>query len=125
MQYRQPFEGEYPISQEYGKTPYNANHTGIDYACPAGTPILASEAGTVMQAGWLYGGWGECVIIQHADGIATLYAHLSQVVVKVGEHVERSQIIGYSGSSGNSTGPHLHFEVIVNGSTKNPINYLK
>ena len=110
MEYRQPFEGEYPITQTYGKTPYTANHTGIDYGCPTGTPILASEAGTVKQAGWLQGGWGECVIIQHDDGVATLYAHLSLVMVTVGEHVERSQIIGYSGSTGNSTGPHLHFE---------------
>lgn len=110
MYYRQPFEGSYPITQGYGKTPYNDNHTGIDYALPEGTPVLASEAGTVMQAGWLYGGWGECVIIQHDDGNSTLYAHLKSVAVVVGQKVQRSQIIGYSGNTGNSTGPHLHFE---------------
>ena len=110
MYYRQPFEGSYPITQGYGETDTSPFHTGIDYACPIGTPILASEAGTVRQAGWLYGGWGECVIIEHSDGNATLYAHLKTVCVVVGQVVQRSQLIGYSGSTGNSTGPHLHFE---------------
>ena len=110
MYYRQPFEGSYPITQNYGETDTSPFHTGIDYACPMGTPILASEAGTVRQAGWLYGGWGECVINEHSDGNATLYAHLKTVCVVVGQVVQRSQLIGYSGSTGNSTGPHLHFE---------------
>ena len=110
MYYRQPFKGEYPITQYYGKTPYSANHTGIDYACPAGTPILASESGTVVHSGWLQGGWGYCVIIRHSDGNATLYAHLGECKVSVGEKVKKGQVIGLSGSTGNSTGPHLHFE---------------
>lgn len=116
MEYRQPFEGEYPITQKYGEKDTSVFHTGIDYACPSGTPILASEAGTVISAGWLNGGWGYAVIIQHADGNATLYAHLKMVAVKVGQHVKRSEVIGYSGSTGNSTGPHLHFEARHNAS---------
>ena len=110
MYYRQPFEGSYPITQNYGEAGTSAFHTGIDYACPEGTPILASEAGTVMFAGWDNTGYGYCVIIQHADGNATLYAHLKMVAVKTGQKVQRSQVIGYSGTTGNSTGPHLHFE---------------
>lgn len=110
MNYRQPFVGEYAITQRYGETYTSAFHTGIDYACPVTTPILASEAGQVMFSGWDNTGFGYCVIIKHDDGNATLYAHLTMVVCKIGQKVERSQIIGYSGSTGNSTGPHLHFE---------------
>ena len=110
MYYRQPFVGEYPITQGYGGTDTSAFHTGIDYACPLGTDILASESGTVMFAGWDSTGYGNCVIILHPDGNATLYAHLSIISVIVGQHVNQGQIIGYSGTTGNSTGPHLHFE---------------
>ena len=110
MNYRQPFEKEYPITQSYGETYTSAFHTGIDYGCPLGTPILASESGTVFSAGWDNTGYGNCVIIQHKDGNATLYAHLQSIAVKAGQKVKRSQVIGYSGSTGNSTGPHLHFE---------------
>lgn len=110
MYYRQPFQGEYPITQYYGDKDTSAFHTGIDYACPAGTPILASENGIVMHSGWLNGGWGYCVIIQHSDGNATLYAHLKECKVKAGQIVKKGEIIGLSGSTGNSTGPHLHFE---------------
>lgn len=110
MNYRQPFDGEYPITQGYGEKDTSAFHTGIDYGCPLGTPILASESGTVLSAGWLAGGWGNAVILQHSDGNATLYAHLNKVAVTLGQKVKRSQVIGYSGSTGNSTGPHLHFE---------------
>ena len=111
MDYRQPFEGDYPITQRYGEKVTNSKgHTGIDYGCPSWTPILASEAGTVMFAGWDSTGYGNTVIIEHADGNATLYAHLAVVKAFTGEQVKKSQIIGYSGSTGNSTGPHLHFE---------------
>lgn len=110
MQYRQPFIGEYPISQKYGETITSKFHTGIDYACPVTTPILASEAGQVVMSGWDKTGFGYCVIIKHEDGNATLYAHLTMVACKLGQRVARSQVIGYSGSTGNSTGPHLHFE---------------
>lgn len=111
MNYRQPFEGSYPITQGYGGTDTSAYHTGIDYGCPLGTPILASEDGTVYFAGWDNSGYGNCVILQHPDGKATLYAHLRDLpLVKTGQQVKRSQLIGFSGSTGNSTGPHLHFE---------------
>ena len=126
MNYRQPFEGDYGISQGFGKTEYNDNHTGIDYLCPSGTPILASEAGTVIYAGWRNGGYGYCVFIQHSDGNITIYEHLQKdIPVTVGESVRRSQLIGYSGSTGNSTGPHLHFEIRdTSGKALNPLTML-
>ncbi len=113
LNYRQPFEGDYGISQHFGETTTDPKgHTGIDYLCPSGTPILASESGTVIHAGWKNGGYGYCVFIHHADGNMTIYEHLSpNIPVKVGQYVKRSQVIGYSASTGNSTGPHLHFEV--------------
>lgn len=110
MEYRQPFEGSYPITQGYGDKGTSAFHTGIDYALPANTPVLASESGTVVFSGWDNTGYGNCVIILHPDGDATLYAHLNKVMAFKGNCVQKSQIIGYSGSTGNSTGPHLHFE---------------
>ena len=119
MTYRQPFEGDWPITQKYGEiipgvTYKNEPHTGIDYGCPLGTPILASNSGVVMVAKTdqtsYNGGYGKYVIIQHDDGNATLYAHLSQYVVAAGQKVKQSEVIGYSGSTGNSSGPHLHFE---------------
>ena len=126
MEYRQPFEGEYGISQGFGKTEYNDNHTGIDYLCPAGTPVLASEKGTVIYAGWRNGGYGYCVFLQHPDGMITIYEHLQKdIPVTVGESVRRSQVIGYSGSTGNSTGPHLHFEMHdASGKAINPMTML-
>lgn len=111
MNYRQPFSGSYPITQRYGETITNPNgHTGIDYALPEGTPVLASESGTVILAGWYTGGWGYSVIIRHPDGNSTVYAHLSTVGVACGQIVQQGDVIGMSGSTGNSTGPHLHFE---------------
>ena len=110
INYRQPFRGSYPITQCSGGTDTSAYHTGIDYGCPLGTEILASAEGIVRFAGWDNYGYGKCVIIQHLDFNATLYAHLSEILVKVGEKVTQGQLIGLSGSTGNSTGPHLHFE---------------
>lgn len=111
MNYRQPFSGSYQITQRYGETITNPNgHTGIDYALPEGTPVLASESGTVILAGWYTGGWGYSVIIRHPDGNSTVYAHLSTVGVACGQIVQQGDVIGMSGSTGNSTGPHLHFE---------------
>ena len=127
MQYRQPFRGDYGISQNFGKTEWSDNHTGIDYLCPAGTPILASEAGQVFYAGWKPGGYGYCVFIKHPDGIVTIYEHLlKDVPVAAGQNVTKGQVIGYSGSTGNSTGPHLHFEMRDAGGTAlNPLRYLQ
>ena len=126
MEYRQPFRGDYGISQNFGKTEWSANHTGIDYLCPAGTPILASEAGQVFFAGWKDGGYGYCVFLKHPDGMVTIYEHLlKDIPVRIGQSVQRGQVIGYSGSTGNSTGPHLHFEMRdANGTAVNPLRYL-
>ena len=113
--YRQPFNGEYPITQRYGEviegvTYKGQPHTGIDYGCPEGTPILASADGLVKFAEMDNTGYGNTVIIEHYDTKATLYAHLSAIKVVVNQIVFQGDVIGYSGSSGNVTGPHLHFE---------------
>lgn len=110
MTYRQPFSKEWPITQKYGDTFTSAFHTGIDYGCPLNTPILASADGVVVYAGWDPTGYGNMVILLHNDGRATLYAHLSSIHVKLGERVKQGSLIGHSGTTGNSTGPHLHFE---------------
>lgn len=113
MNYRQPFSGDYPITQGFGETTTNpAGHTGIDYGCPAGTPVLASETGKVVYSGWKNCGYGYCVFISHKDGNTTIYEHLlAEKVVHTDQIVVRGQVIGYSGNTGNSTGAHLHFEV--------------
>ena len=85
---------------------------------------MASRGGTVTRAGW-GSGYGYCVYIQHPDGVSTRYGHLSKVLVKVGQTVSQGQKIALSGNTGVSTGPHLHFEVLVGGSQVNPLNYLK
>jgi len=97
-------------------------HSGIDIGAPYGAPIYAAEAGKVILASY-YDGYGNCIIIDHGDGVSTLYAHCSSIIVKVGQYVSKGQIIGYVGSTGNSTGPHLHFEVRINGNPVNPLNY--
>lgn len=99
-------------------------HQGVDWACATGTSIMASCGGKVIQAGW-YGGYGYCVTIQHSNGIQTRYGHMSKVLVSVGDYVQQGEVIGRSGSTGNSTGPHVHFEIIVNGTKVNPLTYLE
>ena len=99
------------------------NHNGLDYAVPLGTPIKASAAGTVVQAGWA-GHSGFRVEIDHGNGLHTSYNHNSAVKVSVGQKVERGDVVSVSGSTGNSTGPHLHLEVIVNGKWVDPAGWL-
>lgn len=99
-------------------------HKGIDIARPSNRSILAADNGTVSFVGW-DGGYGNKVIINHNNGIKTLYAHLSSIDVRVGQTVAKGQKIGVMGSTGNSTGIHLHFEVYQNGQLKNPMDYLK
>lgn len=98
-------------------------HNGIDIAGPSGRAIVAVDGGTVVLAGW-NGGYGKCVIVDHGGGMATLYAHLSQINVSIGRQVGQGDTLGLCGSTGYSTGPHLHFEVRDNGSPINPLNYL-
>ncbi|MEK9156079.1 MAG: LysM peptidoglycan-binding domain-containing M23 family metallopeptidase [Patescibacteria group bacterium] len=97
-------------------------HTGIDYRANIGTPIVASTAGRVSLAdggGW-NGGYGKQIVIDHGGGVLTRYAHLNGIAVSAGEYASQGQLIGYSGNTGRSTGPHLHFEKIVNGRPVNP-----
>ena len=98
-------------------------HAGIDFAAGYGSTIRAADSGTVIYSGW-YGGYGKTVIINHGKGITTLYGHASELYVQEGESVKRGQAISAIGSTGFSTGPHLHFEVRKNGTPVNPANYL-
>ena len=98
-------------------------HTGIDIGASSGTPIKAGDAGAVIFAGWL-GAYGNAVVIDHGGGLSTLYGHMSSIGVREGQVVSRGQTIGKVGSTGWSTGPHLHFEVRVNGDPVSPWNYL-
>jgi murein DD-endopeptidase MepM/ murein hydrolase activator NlpD len=110
------------VSSEFGQR-WGRLHAGIDIAAPTGTSIHAAGGGTVYFTGWM-GGYGNTVLIDHGGGLTTLYAHQSRIVANDGQRVERGQLIGYVGNTGNSTGPHLHFETRVNGSPQNPRNYL-
>ena len=107
-----------------GRTPFQRFHTGVAGRAPAGTPIYAAKAGRVEVAGWSSVGYGFHVVLDHGGGLETLYAHMSRIAVRAGQWVEAGQVIGYVGSTGWSTGPHLHFEVRVNGLVKNPLSYL-
>jgi murein DD-endopeptidase MepM/ murein hydrolase activator NlpD len=98
-------------------------HTGIDIGAPEGAHIVAAASGTVIYAGDR-GGYGNCTMIDHGDGVVTVYAHQSDISVSEGEHVKRGQRIGAVGSTGMSTGAHLHFEVRVNGDPRDPTDYL-
>jgi murein DD-endopeptidase MepM/ murein hydrolase activator NlpD len=98
---------------------YRRFHAGLDLAATAGTPIVAAADGRVIGAGWR-GGYGQQVQIAHAGGIDTLYGHMSRIAAHAGELVRKGQVIGYVGSTGLSTGPHLHFEVTKNGRPVNP-----
>lgn len=98
-------------------------HKGIDWAVPSGTAVYASSGGTVAKAGW-GSGYGYVVYINHADGRQTRYAHLSKVLVKAGQTVKQGERIALSGSTGISSGPHVHFEILIGGTQVNPLNYL-
>jgi murein DD-endopeptidase MepM/ murein hydrolase activator NlpD len=101
-----------------------AMHSGMDFRAPAGFPARATAAGTVVKAGW-NGGYGRMVEIEHGDGFTTRFAHLSSIGVSEGERVERGVVIGKVGSSGRSTGPHLHYEVRRDGKAVDPLRFLK
>ena len=99
-------------------------HPGIDIANDMGTPIRATADGVVSIAGWNSGGYGNMVDIDHGNGVMTRYGHASYVVVSAGQQVKRGQIIAYMGSTGFSTGPHVHYEVRINGQAVDPSGYL-
>jgi murein DD-endopeptidase MepM/ murein hydrolase activator NlpD len=98
-------------------------HEGIDIGCAYGTPNRAAASGRVIYAGWL-GGYGNLVVVDHGNGLSTAYAHASSILVSVGQTVSQGQTVSLVGSTGNSSGPHLHFEVRVNGSAVDPMRYL-
>ena len=98
-------------------------HEGIDLAVSSGTPVVSAAAGTVIVAGWM-GGYGNLVVVDHGNGISTAYGHNTSVTVGAGQSVAQGQLIAYSGNTGHSTGPHVHFEVRVNGSPVDPLGYL-
>ena len=101
----------------------SSNHKGIDWATPIGTAVMASCDGVVTRAGW-GSGYGYVVYIDHGDGRQTRYGHLSKILVKTGQRVSQGQKIALSGNTGRSTGPHVHFEILIGGSQVNPLNYL-
>lgn len=112
------------ISAGYPNYSNGRYHGGIDFPCPSGSSVYAAGSGTVILAQNLNYSYGHYLIIDHGDGLSTLYAHNTTLLVGVGQHVSKGQLIAYSGSTGNSTGPHCHFEVRVNGTRVNPFNYL-
>jgi len=99
-------------------------HNGIDIAAPTGTRLSAAQSGWVVFAGWTSSGLGNAVYIDHGNGFVTVYGHMSSVAVSTGQTVSKGQYIGPEGSTGNSTGPHVHFMVIDNGRSCNPFSYL-
>lgn len=110
------------ITSYYGPR-WGRAHEGIDFAAPMGSPIRAVSSGRVVYSGWATG-YGYVVIIEHQRGLRTLYAHNSKLLVREGESVGKGEVISRSGNTGNSTGPHLHFEVQVNGRPENPLGYI-
>lgn len=110
------------VTSSYGWR-WGRMHEGLDIAVPSGTPVAAAAPGRVIVAGWT-GGYGNLVVIDHGGGLATAYAHNTSVAVGSGSTVSQGQTIAYAGSTGNSTGPHVHFEVRANGSAVDPLGYL-
>ena len=126
---RKPLEGEIDLASGFGvrQDPFNgspAMHTGLDIHGENGDPVRASADGTVTAAGWT-GGYGRAVDIDHGNGLSTRYAHLSAIEVRVGQSVKSGQIVGKVGSTGRSTGPHLHYETRVRGEAVDPQKFLR
>jgi murein DD-endopeptidase MepM/ murein hydrolase activator NlpD len=111
-----------PVTSPFGPR-WGSFHQGIDIGVPTGTPIAAAAAGTVIYCGW-ESGYGNLVVIDHGGSLATAYGHQSSIAVSCGQHVEQGQTIGYVGCTGHCFGPHLHFEVRINGSPVDPLGFL-
>ncbi|MGB3310744.1 MAG: M23 family metallopeptidase [Nodosilinea sp.] len=126
----QPIAGTPSVSSEFGlrPNPFGARsyemHEGIDFSGPEGKPILAAAEGVVVKAEY-NGGYGNHVKIDHGYNYETLYAHMSQLEVKIGDRIQRGDVVGYLGSTGRSSGPHLHYSIYRNGQAVNPRYYLK
>lgn len=112
------------ISAGYPNYSNGSYHGGVDWPCPTGTAVHAADSGVVVIAKKLTYSYGQYILIDHGNGLSTLYAHNSSLVVGLGDKVSKGQIIAYSGESGNATGPHVHFEVRLNGTRVNPMSYL-
>ncbi len=116
---------KYRVTSEFGWRAWsNSYHSGIDLATASGTPIKAAAAGVVTYTGW-YGGGGNTVIVNHGNGFRTVYMHMSEFGTTVGKQVAQGEVIGYVGSTGNSTGPHLHFNIEINEQPVNPRYYVQ
>jgi len=108
-----------PFGSRWGKL-----HTGVDLSIAEGTPYAAVHGGKVILAEW-YGGYGYCIMVDHGDGLVTVYGHSSKLLVKQGDTVKAGQVIGVVGSTGHSTGPQLHLEIHVNGQAMDPVPWFK
>lgn len=111
-----------PVTSGFGMR-WGRMHEGVDVAVPSGTAVRAAAAGSVIYVGWL-GGYGNLVVVDHGGGLSTAYAHNSSFAVSQGQSVAAGEVVAYAGSTGHSTGPHVHFEVRVNGSAVDPLGYL-
>jgi hypothetical protein len=129
-QLQRPIKGA-SITQYFGHPEYQQwcgcwrPHTGIDLAATYGSPMMAADSGQVIWTGWDWSGLGWAVKINHGHYIATIYGHLQRFIVKVGDNVTKGDVIGYEGSTGASTGPHVHFMVLYNNVWVNPLNYVQ
>jgi murein DD-endopeptidase MepM/ murein hydrolase activator NlpD len=112
-----------PVGDRFGPRG-NRFHAGIDIVAASGTPVLSAATGRVTWASWLAGGWGNLVVVAHADGVRTMYAHLSLIDVRVGQSVRAGNRLGAVGATGDATGPHLHFEVRLRGAAVDPTSAL-
>ncbi len=126
---RKPIMGEIDLTSTFGirSDPFGrgpAMHSGLDFRSNVGDPVRATAVGTVVAAGW-NGGYGKMVEIDHGSGLSTRYGHLSAIDVKVGQHVRNGQVIGRVGSTGRSTGPHLHYETRINDTPVDPQKFLR
>jgi murein DD-endopeptidase MepM/ murein hydrolase activator NlpD len=127
--YRKPVIGEVEFTSGFGirSDPFlgrPAMHTGLDFRAGSGDPVRATANGKIVSSGWA-GGYGRMVEIDHGNGLSTRYGHLSEINVKVGESVKIGQIIGEVGSTGRSTGPHLHYETRIDGEPVDPQKFLR